>query len=446
MKTVKTSGWGRTSWSSAVILESEQLTSADFKNQSSKFICRGLGRSYGDSSLNEGGFQITLNSNKFIRLDKVTGIVHLSANTTIGELEEASLAAGFFPPVVPGTRFVTLGGAVASDIHGKSHHIRGSISDNLLSFELIDHKLQTKLVYPAGVTSELFRATVGGMGLTGIILSITIQLIKIDSAYVNVVNARVKDLSELIATLIAFDKKYEYTVAWIDVSGTFTGRGIVSGANHKPKSELSKKQLRNSVLKLKTILSIPSWNQMNFINRYTVRVFNAFWFRKPLQNGSVSILKFLHPLDFIGNWNRIYGKAGIIEWQFSIPLDASEFIEEALLELKKISACSFLGVIKTFSNSSSSYLSFTQPGISLSVDIPYNTKGLLELLDRLDEKLTRIGGRIYLTKDSRLSRSNFQKMYPDLEKWLSVKGNIDPDCLWSSDQSVRLGLTGDQIL
>jgi decaprenylphospho-beta-D-ribofuranose 2-oxidase len=159
----------------------------------------------------------------------------------------------------------------------------------------------------------------------------------------------------------------------------------------------------------------------------------------------LSLLKFLHPLDFIGNWNRIYGKPGIIEWQFSIPLDASGFIEEALLELKKISACSFLGVIKTFSSSSNSYLSFTQPGISLSVDIPYNTKGLLEVLDTLDEKLTRIGGRIYLTKDSRLSRSNFQKMYPGLAKWLSVKEKIDPDCFWSSDQSVRLGLTGIEL-
>jgi decaprenylphospho-beta-D-ribofuranose 2-oxidase len=446
MKTVKTSGWGRTSWSSAVILESEQLTSANFKNASSKFICRGLGRSYGDSSLNEGGFQITVNTKKFIRLDENTGIVHLTANTTIGELEEVSLQAGFFPPVVPGTRFVTLGGAVASDIHGKSHHIRGSISDNLLSIELIDHNLETQFVYPVGSTSELFRATVGGMGLTGVILSITIQLIEIDSAYVNVVNTRVKDLSELIATLIAFDKNYEYTVAWVDVSGTFVGRGIVSGANHKPKLELSKRQLRRSVLSLKTLYSVPSWNKINFINKYTVRVFNELWYRKPLQNGLVSLLKFLHPLDFIGNWNRIYGEAGIIEWQFSIPLDASEFIEEALLELRKISACSFLGVIKTFSSSSSSYLSFTQPGISLSVDIPSNTKGLLEVLDRLDDKLTRIGGRIYLTKDSRLSRSNFQKMYPGLEKWLSVKENIDPNCFWSSDQSTRLGLTGDQIL
>ena len=446
MKTVKTSGWGRTSWSSAVILESDQLTIANFENRSAKFICRGLGRSYGDSSLNEGGFQVIVNTNKFIQLDENTGIVHLSANTTIGELEEVSLKAGFFPPVVPGTRFVTLGGAVASDIHGKSHHIRGSISDNLLSFKLIDHNLESKLVYPEGLTSELFRATVGGMGLTGIILSITIQLIKIDSAYVNIVNARVKDLSELIATLIAFDKKYEYTVAWIDVSGSFIGRGIVSGANHTPKSELSKRQVKSSVLALKTFFSVPSWNKINFVNKYTVRVFNEFWYRKPLQNGLVSILKFLHPLDFIGHWNRIYGEAGIIEWQFSIPLDASEFIEEALLELKKISACSFLGVIKTFSNSSSSYLSFTQPGISLSVDIPCNTKGLLEVLDRLDEKLTRIGGRIYLTKDSRLSRSNFQKMYPGLERWLTVKENIDPDSFWSSDQSVRLGLTGDQIL
>ena len=354
------------------------------------------------------------------------------------------MKAGFFPPVVPGTKFVTIGGAVASDIHGKSHHVRGTFSNSVIFLELLDANLEARKCYPQGPTSEIFWATAGGMGLTGIILSVAFQLIRVESAYVEVKNERVSSLSELIEKLIEYDKIFEYTVAWIDVSGKFLGRGIVSGANHSKIADLTRRDLQKSCYRLQTYFSVPCWNKVNWVNRHSVRLFNALWYRKRLKNGHESLLRFVHPLDFIGNWNRIYGKAGIIEWQFSIPLKNVNFMHEALRAFQEISASSFLGVIKTFGSESNSYLGFTQKGISFSVDIPADTKGILDLLETLDQKLTKIGGRIYLTKDSRLSKVNFQKMYPNLNKWLTLKSIVDPRNRWESDQSRRLGLNSQQ--
>ena len=435
------SGWGRTSFSKNLIFSSKDFQKVKKRDLGISGLPVGLGRSYGDSSLNSSGILWTCNDNNEIKIDVASSIATCGAGSTIGELEREASRFGFFPPVVPGTEFVSIGGAIASDVHGKSHHSFGSFGDQLVEIQLLDSQGNLNILRPVGESSEIFWATVGGMGLTGIILSAKIKLIPIQTTFINCKEVRVNNLSEALEIIKVFDKDFLYTVAWIDFSGNYHGRGLVSGGNHINSSETKLlKSEKFFVEKVPRKILLPDIFPSNFINPLTVRLFNELWYRKPLKTGVVHFQKFLHPLDSILNWNRIYGSSGLIQYQFQVPEIHEEFLFTVLKKFKAINAASFLVVLKRFGPSNRGLLSFPKAGWTMAVDLPANLKGLEQCMNELDSELVALGGRVYLTKDQRLSKENFQEMYPENQEWKRIKQKVDPENYWQSDQGRRLGL------
>jgi decaprenylphospho-beta-D-ribofuranose 2-oxidase len=440
MTSRKRTGWGRTSQATCELIDIDEFDHRGIAETGSFGLTVGLGRSYGDSSLITNGATWSCRFKKNIDINRKEFVATCGSGVTIGELERAAAEVSLFPPVVPGTEYVTIGGAVASNIHGKSHHSQGAFGNQLKEITLLNSKGEIQILTPEG-KSELFWATVGGMGLTGAILSAKIKLIPIKSQEVLVREKRVNSLEQLLSTLKEFDTKHVYTVAWIDLSGKYSGRGIVSGGSH---AEVTSKRFKFSKALKKYLklpkLSLPDVFPSFTINKFSVRLFNELWFRKPLKNGLVHYSKFMHPLDSIKNWNRLYGHDGFLQYQIVIPLGCEDFFDELLSSMKNLGVASFLGVVKLFGDFESRYLSFPLSGWTIAIDIPASTVGVLSCLDRLDEKLVKIGGRVYLTKDSRISSDSFSKMYPDLDAWKKIKEDVDPSNYWQSNQGRRLNL------
>ena len=430
----KVSGWGGAISSEATVHEitaqegiSELLAGAGPRG----LLPAGLHRSYGDSALNSGGELVRLTGLKGFALNLETGVATVGAGLSIRELESLALASGYFPPVVPGTGFVTIGGAIAADIHGKSHHQTGSFSAAISRIKILTSDGSIRELNPADGSSHFFWATVGGLGLTGLILEADIHLIRIPGNTVEAEEIRAKNLDQVMSELLSADKDYAHTVAWIDFSGSFVGRGKVSKANYGEKTVKSKPE--NGV-------AVPAVLNRNFINSLTVRTFNEAWFRKPLENGSIELSKFMHPLDGVQSWNRVYGRAGFIQYQCAVP-DGEEGVLYAILEgSKRIHASSFLTVLKRFGAPNAAPLSFPIQGWTLAIDFPVGIPGLSELLDSFDALVAQAHGRIYLIKDSRARAEYLPLMYPRLAEWRAIREEMDPSHTWQSDQSRRLGL------
>jgi len=437
----RVSGWGNTpsSYTEFVSLSPDNSRVPSVTRRG--FVPRGLGQSYGDSANNSGGGAINTQLLKFISVDRDKALATVGSGVTINELESECLVHGLFPIVVPGTGRVTIGGAIASDIHGKSHHKVGSISNHLIEFKLLTSDGKIEVLKPIGESSKLFWATVGGMGLTGIIVEATISLLKVETAFVKVKEQRVKNLSDLLKTLLEFNSIYSYTVAWVDLSGKFMGRGIVSGANH---AELDLMKNPESISALKPLplreYKIHYPFSFSIINRTTIRIFNSMWYHKPLGRVFQHVQKYMHPLDSISNWNRIYGKKGFIQYQFVIPLEKADILDAVLSKLRSARCNSFLTVLKSFGDDSEALLGFPTRGLTLAIDLPLNNRNLSNVLRDLDQLILNAGGRIYLTKDSRMSKTHLFAMYPHLEEWKKIKQEVDPENLWQSDQGRRLGL------
>ena len=435
------SGWGNAPFSYTEFVSLSPDDSRVPNLTTRGLVPRGQGQSYGDSANNSGGGAIDTRRLNFITIDRDKALAIVGSGVTITELESECLVHGLFPFVVPGTGRVTIGGAIASDIHGKSHHKVGSISNHLIEFKLLTSDGKIKVLKPAGESSKLFWATVGGMGLTGIIVEATISLLKVETAFVKVKEQRVKNLNDLLQTLSEFNSIYNYTVAWIDLSGKFIGRGIVSGANH---ADLHLMDNLEAVKALKPLplrkykISYPF--SFSIINKTTIRVFNSMWYHKPLGRVFQHVQKYMHPLDGISNWNLIYGKKGFIQYQFVIPFEKVEILNAVLSKLGSARCNSFLTVLKSFSDGSAAPLGFPARGWTLAVDLPLNNPNLSHVLRDLDQLILNGGGRIYLTKDSRMSKTHLSTMYPALEDWKKIKHEIDPENLWQSDQGRRLGL------
>jgi len=441
MRFLYRTGWGRNLGAEINLLDISSFENRRDYGENTCGLAIGLGRSYGDSSLNSVGISWTSESLKNLEIDQKQMVATCGAGVTMGELERASLANGLFPKVVPGTEFVTVGGAVASNIHGKTHQRFGSFGDQLLEISLLDSEGTLHHLKPEGSTEELFWATVGGMGLTGAVVSAKISLISVQTSFVVTSEVRVNSLSHLLATLENFDQKFQYTVAWIDLSGDFRGRGIVSAANPAMISDLPEKFKANPLVsKSPRRLSLPDVFSSHFINPFTVAFFNFFWFYKPLKSGVQHLRPFLHPLDSLRNWNRVYGSKGFIQYQLMIPFGQESFLDMLLQEMRRIGGVSFLGVLKSFGRSESRYLSFANSGWTLALDVSAGNKDLMGALDKLDKELIRRGGRVYLTKDSRLAKEDFEKMYPQYQEWLKLKNEFDPNNFWQSEQGKRLGL------
>jgi decaprenylphospho-beta-D-ribofuranose 2-oxidase len=432
-------GWGRTNYSLGVSLDNfEELSGVTAEVRSRGAIPSGRFRSYGDSALNSGGVNFNSNKFKMIEIQPDIGMAICGSGVTIGELEHAAHLYGFLPSVVPGTGYVTLGGAFASDIHGKSQQTKGNFSDHVTQITLID---SNGIAHKYAPESAEFRATAGGMGLTGFISELHIDLEAVETPVIFQKEIRVKSLKEMLSSLLNIEDEFPFTVAWIDLSGKYHGRGIITGGRYASKDELNKKyNLDYGFKKQDKVFTIPFLGSVNFMGKYTIKAFNTLWYRKPVKHGLVSYRKFMHPLDSISNWNLLYGKSGFIQYQFVIPSLESDFLEEVLLILREFEISSAVTVLKKFGRGGSGYLSFPMPGWTLAMDFPAGTKDLAKVIEILNLRLIACGGRIYLTKDSLLNVDAMKTMYKDLEEWKNMKRKMDPSRFWQSDQSRRLEL------
>jgi decaprenylphospho-beta-D-ribofuranose 2-oxidase len=446
------SGWGNYPVEPGNVYETSgprQIKELLHSSQEKYYIVRGLGRSYGDTALNkEKGIILQKNDSKIISFDANSGMLTCTANITFEELLTHFLPQGYFPPVTPGTKYITLGGAIANDIHGKNHHCDGSIANFILSFTLLIGTGET-LDCSREQNSDIFWATVGGIGLTGIILKVTMKLIPIETSYIKVHYHKAKNLDEALDTFIREDDSYQYSVAWIDclATGKSLGRSVLMHGNHVPIKELPSYFGAPLQLSKKRKVVIPFHFPSSFLNLFTIKAFNQIYYHSSPKNGSqwVDYDRFFYPLDAIVNWNRAYGRKGFIQYQVVFPYQTSrEALMRLLTKLNEEKTPSFLAVLKRFGKGNQAPLSFPFKGFTLALDSPFRGKKTLALLGELDEMVVQYGGRVYLAKDSTLSSKWMAHMYPNLQQLLKIKKKVDPHRYFSSSMSRRLNLTGDQ--
>ncbi len=407
------------------------------------FISRGLGRSYGDASLNaEAGVIRHERLNRFLNWDPESHIVECEAGVTYEDLLKFFLPKGFFPPVTPGTKYVTMGGAVAADVHGKNHHCDGTIASFLESFQLLTGK-QEVLTCSRNENADVFWATLGGMGLTGIILTIRLRLLPVETGYIAVEQARVANLDKALEGFTS-DKDFRYSVAWIDclASGESLGRSVLLRGYHAPVSALPEtaKHPLNPPIKHKK--NVPFRFPGFVLNPLSVKVFNHFYYKSHGKGKYVEDYDtFFYPLDSVLHWNRIYGKRGFVQYQVALPPESSRKALVQILErLSKSGRASFLAVLKNFGPGNEGLLSFPMEGSTLALDLPNTGDSMLKLLDELDGIVLDNGGRVYLAKDARLTKRFFDAMYPRAEEFRQVKAKVDPNNLFSSSLARRVGL------
>ncbi|MFN9932460.1 MAG: FAD-dependent oxidoreductase [Cyanobacteriota bacterium] len=441
------SGWGRTNPVTAQVVQPssvEQLQELIRGAPPGSLIARGLGRSYGDAAQLKDGTVIELPTFDRIDLDPASGTVTVGAGVSLDQILRVIVPAGFFLPVTPGTRNVTVGGAIAADVHGKNHHVDGSFGNHVQRLLLVDGTGTLRELTPSGRGSveeaEFFWATVGGMGLTGVIVEATFSLIPITSSLISVDTTRYRDLDSLMAAMVEADAKYRYSVAWVD-SLDPKGRGVLTCGDHAPAEALPKSQQADPLhYDPKALASAPPFLPGGLLNKLTVRAFNETWYRKAPKHreGELqAIAPFFHPLDGVQDWNRIYGPAGFLQYQFAVPNEAAHLVPRALEVLRQVGAPSFLTVLKRFGHSNPAPLSFPIPGWTLAADVPAAVPGLLEVLDQLDEEVAAAGGRLYLAKDSRQSKAILKRSYLQVNEWQKISKLLAPGHQFASCMQSR---------
>ncbi|MEU0683299.1 FAD-binding oxidoreductase [Streptomyces albogriseolus] len=447
--TVSVTGWGRTAPSAARLIRPRTFEEAVLAVRGCGArggIPRGLGRAYGDAAQNAGGevFDMT-GLDRIHAIDADGGTVLCDAGVSLHRLMEVLLPLGWFVPVTPGTRYVTVGGAVGADIHGKNHHVSGSFSRHVLSFELLTADGQVRTVVPG---TPLFEATAGGMGLTGVILTATVRLQPVRTSWMSVDTERASDLDDLMARLADTDHRYRYSVAWIDLlaRGKATGRAVLTRGDHAPLDALPRSaRVRREPLSFRTsrLPAAPSFVPEGLLSRTTVGLFNELWYRKAprARTGELQrIPAFFHPLDGVPHWNRIYGRGGFVQYQFVVGHGREDTLRRIVRRISERRCPSFLAVLKRFGDADPGWLSFPAPGWTLALDIPASLPGLGTFLDELDEEVAGAGGRVYLAKDSRLRPDLLAAMYPRLDDFRSLRAELDPRGVFTSDLSRRLRL------
>ncbi|WP_327718966.1 FAD-binding oxidoreductase [Streptomyces sp. NBC_00490] len=446
-ETVSVTGWGRTAPTTARLIRPrtyEEAAAAVRGCGPRGGIARGLGRAYGDAAQNAGGAVLDMTGLDRVHvIDAADGIVLCDAGVSLHRLMRVLLPLGWFVPVTPGTRQVTVGGAIGADIHGKNHHVCGAFSRHVLSFELLTADGEVRTVSRG---TPLFDATTGGMGLTGVVLTATVQLQPVETALMSVDTERARDLDDLMARLSASDDRYRYSVAWIDLlaRGAATGRAVLTRGNHAPLEALGTRARREPLaLRTSRLPAMPAHLPEGLLTRTTVGLFNELWYRKAprARTGQLqSISAFFHPLDGVPHWNRVYGRGGLVQYQFVVGYGQEETLRRIVRRVSERRCPSFLAVLKRFGDADPGWLSFPVPGWTLALDIPAGLPGLGTLLDELDEEVAAAGGRVYLAKDSRLRPELLAAMYPRLDDFRALRAELDPRAVFVSDLSRRLSL------
>ncbi|HEX2845679.1 MAG TPA: FAD-binding oxidoreductase [Chitinophagaceae bacterium] len=439
----KLAGWGNfpvtASYNFSPSSEPEVLKTVRQGN----LVPRGLGRSYGDQAINENGqVVICTHLNHFLGWDEKEGILECEAGVSLEEIINVFGPKGWLPMICPGTKFVTIGGAIANDIHGKAHHVDGSFFNCVVSFTIM---LASGEVVAASRTenADLFEANFGGLGLLGVILSAKIRLRKVETTYFKQKSIKVKNLDEMLDALEEY-AHFNYSVAWVDplAKGSKLGSGVLTVGNAAGLDDLPP-SLRKEPLKLhkKSKLTVPFFLPGFLLNTITVKMLNrviAFVQNSPKE--FIHYEKFFFPLDMINNWNKGYGKRGFIQYQFVIPpgKEGAENVKK-IIEMIASSGCTpFLNVFKKMGHGQG-ILSFPFEGYTLAIDFPV-TKNLRAFTKKMDAEVLKAGGRIYLGKDSMLDKETFQAMYPQYDQWLAIKRKYDPQNVFTSDIGRRLGL------
>lgn len=436
-------GWGNYPLVESIVVQPRDVQQVKETVQQGPLIARGLGRSYGDQATNRANrVALCTALNHFIAFDAGQGILECEAGTSLEEIITAFVPRGWLPMICPGTKFVTIGGAIANDIHGKAHHTDGSFVNCVLSFTILlaDGRVLTA---SRSENSDLFWANFGGLGLLGVILTARIQLRKIETTYFRQKSIKVAHLDGMLEALEQYDKDYTYSVAWIDplAKGARLGSGVLTVGNSARLDDLTP-ELRQDPLKLHSDkkVTVPVYLPNFALNGLTVKVLNrmiAFVQNSPKQ--LVHYDKFFFPLDMINNWNRGYGRRGFVQYQFVIPEHNGRNNLMVILDMIAKSGCTpFLNVFKKMGREQG-ILSFPFEGYTLAIDFPV-TPRLIPFAQQLDRKVLEAGGRIYLGKDALLSKATFQAMYPQHTEWLKIKAKYDPHNVFTSDIARRLGL------
>jgi decaprenylphospho-beta-D-ribofuranose 2-oxidase len=433
----KINGWGR-----YPTVQGYERFSEDLETISQDaLLMRGLGRSYGDASLPPLEGQTVTNStlaDRLIAFDPETGVLRAEAGFSLFDLNRLFPPRGWATPVSPGTQYVTLGGMVASDVHGKNHHVKGCFGEHVRSLRMrvADGRV---LEVTDESEPELFRATLGGMGLTGHILEVEVQLEAIPSAWIWGESEQVYGLDELVANLRASSVEWPFTMSWVDSMkrGAQMGRGIVMrGRWAEPHEAPAKPPTPRTGPPVP--IDLPSW----LLNSFTISAFNTLYFRKhgrKLKQGVIHPWTFTYPLDAIGSWNRIYGRRGFAQYQCVMPVEDDPSVVRRFFEVMTSSGgASFLTVVKDCGPEGKGMMSFPKPGISIALDLPMHDRKTQATIDALNEVVIAASGRIYLTKDALTRPAHFRAMEQRLDAWNAVRRKWDPDGKIRSAQSVRL--------
>ena len=403
-------------------------------------VARGMGRSYGDAAQLTGGIVLDATALKRFDLDRAAGTVTADAGVTIGELLGTIVPAGWMLAVVPGTQHVTVGGAIAADIHGKNHGSVGTFGSHIEALGLLTSSGDVLELHPG---TDRFAATVGGMGLTGVITWARIRLRALTSALLSVDTDRVADLDGALSALAT--PGGEHRVAWLDLLGARAGRGIVTRARHIDLPEGADTARGRATVRARA--TVPARWPGGMLRPATVRAFNEVRFRAAprLERGRLeSIGAHMFPLDVLNAWPRLYGPQGLVQYQLVVPAGEEHVLRSVVQGLRGGNVPCYLAVLKDFGAANDPPLSFPLPGWTLALDMPRRAPGLRALLDGFDEMVAGVGGRVYLAKDCRLRPEALAAMYPELPRWRQVRDELDPEGLWRSDLGVRTGLITSQ--
>jgi decaprenylphospho-beta-D-ribofuranose 2-oxidase len=412
---------------------------------STPILARGLGRSYGDAAQCAGGTLLDCTSlDRIIAADFDNGVVRVEAGISIDSLLRNIVPNGWFVPVTPGTRQVTVGGAVAADVHGKNHHFDGAFGVHVERIALVTGKGRVEA--SPSIHAALYWATVGGMGLTGALAEVDLRLRRIETAFMRVDTERASDLESCMALLEASDDRHQYSVAWVDgaARGRHLGRSVISQGEHARLADIpSAKRVHPLDYRAATAMNMPMTAPFNLVVPAAIRAGNEFWFRNaPTRSaGQIqSLASFFYPLDAVANWNRLYGPHGFTQYQFVVPFGAEETIRTVIERLHEARLTPSLGVLKRFGDADLAPLSFPMPGWTLALDLPLSGAPIGPTLDVLDELVAGVGGRVYLAKDGRLRPQLLAAMYPRLDEWRAMRERVDIAGTFISDLARRLGL------